>query len=305
METVFITGSNGLLGSKVVTSAAGKYHCVALDLQKTSHHKGRSIDYICGDVSDRNRLWQDVKDASPDFIIHAGSFTWVDACETEREKAWQVNVEGTKNVALICRELGIKMIYLSTDYVFDGRFGPYTEDDEPCPLSFYGKTKFEGEKIVAQLLNDFIIARTTVLYGWAPGVRRNFVTWLIDNLKKTKKVPVVTDQFGTPTLADDLAESLLFLYEKNGRGIYNTAGSELIDRFHFALKIAEVFDLDFCMIEKTTSDSFQQPAPRPLNAGLIVDKIYNETGYTFSSVVEGLNKMKRQMQKARVFPYNK
>ena len=135
-----------------------------------------------------------------------------------------------------------------------------------------------------------------VLYGYFPGVRMNFVTWLIDKLRSSEKVNIVTDQYGTPTLADDLARALIVLFEKNGRGLYNAAGSELINRYDFALRIAEIFDLDSSLIEKATSDHLKQPAPRPLQSGLLIDKICSETGVHFSSVREGLLIMKKQME---------
>jgi dTDP-4-dehydrorhamnose reductase len=134
-----------------------------------------------------------------------------------------------------------------------------------------------------------------VLYGYAPGVRLNFVTWLVDRLRQGVRVSIVDDQFGTPTLADDLARSLLILYQKDGRGLYHTAGSECLSRYAFALSVADAFGLDASLIGKTTTADLNQTARRPLRSGLKIDKVRREMGVDFSSASQGLHIMKKQM----------
>ena len=296
MKKICVTGGNGLLGTKLLATACKKYRIISIDLQESSLFQCNGLEYIQGDITNRDVIISQIVRARPDCVIHTAAFTNVDGCEKEKDKAWKVNVDGAENIALACRDLKIKMIHISTDYVFDGRNGPYTETDKTNPISFYGKTKLESEKRISDILEDFVITRTMVLYGYSPGVRMNFVTWLIDKLRNKEKVKIVTDQYGTPTLADDLARAVIVLFEKDGRGLYNTAGSELINRYDFALRIAEIFDLDSSLIEKTTSDYLKQPAPRPLRSGLRVDKIRIEMGVDFSPVREGLLKMKKQME---------
>jgi len=297
MRKICITGGNGLLGSKLLTATCNKYSLVSIDLQKSSLFQCDKLEYVRGDITDREAIINQIARVHPDCVIHTAALTNVDGCEKERDKAWEVNVVGAENVALACRNLKIKMIHISTDYVFDGKNGPYSETDKPHPIGFYGKTKLESEKRISEIVEDFVIARTMVLYGYFPGVRKNFVTWLIGKLRNGEKVNIVTDQYGTPTLADDLARVLIVLFEKDGRGLYNTAGSELISRYDFALRVAEIFDLDSSLIQKATSDHLKQPAPRPLQSGLRVDKIYREMGETFSSIREGLLIMKKQMER--------
>ena len=284
-----------MLGVKLLAEASGKYALISVDLQNDPLFDFEQMEYIQGDITQREAISDIIADVRPDCVIHTAAFTYVDRCESEKETARKVNVEGARNVALVCRSLNIKMIHISSDYVFDGENGPYDEEADPRPISFYGRTKWESEKEVSAILKNNVIARTTVLYGYFPGVRPNFVTWLIDQLSRGKSVSIVNDQFGTPTLADDLAVALLALFEKDKQGVFNTVGSEWIGRLEFAKKIAEVFGLDANLIRETTSDQLQQPAPRPLKGGLKIDKIYRETGFMFSSVSEGLQKLKRQM----------
>jgi dTDP-4-dehydrorhamnose reductase len=283
MKKICVTGGNGLLGVKLLAEASGKYALVSVDLQNDPLFEFEQMEYIQGDITQRETISDIIMDARPDCVINTAAFTYVDRCESEKETAWKVNVEGARNVALACRSLNIKMIHISSDYVFDGENGPYDEEAKPHP------------KEVSAIFKNNVIARTTVLYGYFPGIRPNFVTWLIDQLNNGKSVSIVNDQFGTPTLADDLAGALLILFEKDKRGVFNAVGSEWIGRLGFAKKIAEVFGLDANLIRETTSDQLQQPAPRPLKGGLKIDKIYRETGFMFSSASEGLQILKRQM----------
>ena len=298
MRTICVTGGNGLLGSKVLSAACGMYRLISIDLRKAPTVWYDNLEYIQGDVTDRKSIYDQIARSRSDCVIHTAAFTDVDGCEKEKEKAWRVNVCGTENVALACKALGAKMIHLSSDYVFDGKDGPYGEDDEPNPISFYGKMKLESERIIRNILENFVIARTMVLYGYSPGVRMNFVTWLIDKLSRGEKVQVVMDQYGTPTLADDLAKILVILFQKDGQGIYHTAGREWISRYNFAQRVAEIFNMDSSLIVKTMSDCLKQQAPRPLMSGLKIDKICQEMGATFQSVKESLFTMKHQMEEA-------
>lgn len=295
MNTICVTGGNGLLGSKVLQAAESKYRVVSIDLEPEPLAEYGHVVYIQGDVTHAQGIHERIVGVKPDCVIHTAAFTDVDGCERERTKARSVNVDGARNVALACKKLGIKMIHLSTDYVFDGQAGPYSEEDEPSPVGYYGETKLESEDVIRQILDDYVIARTMVLYGYAPGVRLNFVTWLVDRLGQGNRVSIVDDQFGTPTLADDLARSLLILYQKDGRGLYHTAGSECLSRYAFALSVADVFGLDASLISRITTADLNQTARRPLRSGLKIDKIRREMGVDFSSASQGLRIVKQQM----------
>jgi dTDP-4-dehydrorhamnose reductase len=214
-----------------------------------------------------------IKKIKPDYIVHTAAFTNVDACETHKEDAFKINVNGTKHVAEASEEINAKLVYVSTDYVFDGEKGMYKEEDPTNPVDYYGETKLEGEKVVKDLrLRDYIIVRPSVLYGWNP-VMLNFVTWVIDELRKGNEINIVKDQFNTPTLADNLAELILELLEGGESGSFHVCGSERINRYDFAVKIAAIFDLNTELINPITSDQLNWIAKRPMDSSLDTSKI--------------------------------
>jgi dTDP-4-dehydrorhamnose reductase len=305
MRAVCVTGGNGLLGLKLTELACRSYRVFSMDLQETPFRTFPNTEYVRCDVTDSDRVDAQLLAFKPDAVFHTAAFTDVDGCEIHPEAAWSVNVVGTRNAALACRRYGIRFIHLSTDYVFDGVAGPYSETDVPNPVSHYGRTKLESERIVQELLPDALIARTMVLFGYAPGVRSNFVTWLVQTLRRGTPVRIVTDQYGHPTLADDLARALLLMFEKHACGTVHAAGGEWLNRYDFAMKTAEVFGLDASLITPTTSDALKQAAPRPLRSGLKTDKIEHEFAFRFSTVVEGLRQVRDQMARGGSGQFNR
>jgi len=268
---LFITGYKGLLGSKII-----KYY------NFRTYPKER-IDIT------KKEIFTYIKKVNPDIVIHCAAFTNVDGCEIQKEKAWEVNVTGTGNVAQACHEIGAKMIYVSTDFVFDGKKGMYKETDKTNPMNYYGKTKLEGEKRVQEICKNYVIARTSVLYGQHE--RLNFVTWVIEQLKNKNKINIVTDQYASPTFADNLAEVLLEIAEKDTQGLYHVTGSERINRYDFALKIADRFDLDKNLITPIVSNELNQKAERPKDSSLCVEKIKNKVYTKLLNIDEGLERM--------------
>jgi dTDP-4-dehydrorhamnose reductase len=294
VKRLLVTGSNGLLGTKLVSAARRHWYVVGMDLQPDPAGDGPS-EYVRCDITDGESVHRWMAEARPNAVVHAAAFTDVDACEIHRDAAWSVNVRGTETVASTCLDLGIPMVHLSTDYVFDGTGGPYAEDAGPHALSSYGKMKLESERVVQRLVPRALIVRTMILYGHHPSGRRNFVTWLVDKLARGEEVHVVTDQFGNPTWADDLADALLVSIEKNLRGLYHMAGPEWLHRHAFAVRVAEAFGLDASLIHETTSDLFKQRAPRPLRSGLTTAKFTRDAGFRFRCIDESFLIMKKQM----------
>jgi dTDP-4-dehydrorhamnose reductase len=223
--------------------------------------------------------------------------TDVDGCEREPDQAWQVNVEGSRYVAAAAAEIGAHVVFVSTDYVYSGERGPYRETDAPDPRSVYGKTKLAAEQAILELCPTAAIARTSTLYGYATGVRANFVTWLVGQLEAGKEVTVVTDQISSPTLAENLAEMLLALAIKRASGIFHCVGADWMPRFDFACAVADVFDLDRYLIRPGRTVDLHQLAPRPAHSGLFVDKI-RELDVDPLPVREALRDLRRQMAKA-------
>jgi dTDP-4-dehydrorhamnose reductase len=294
VKSLLITGLNGLLGNRLLHAAGGRFRIAGLDLRPEPLDRSVLMEYAQADILDQERVLGLMRRISPDAVIHTAAFTEVDACESQFDQARAVNVLGAANVATACRETGAKLVHLSTDYVFDGGRGPYSEDDVPNPISAYGRMKLESEATVVSLLPDAVVARTMVLFGRAPLVRNNFVTWLVDALQNGKRVRIVKDQSGTPTFADDLALAILALIDGGQSGLYHAAGPDCLSRHAFALLIAEVFRLDRSLIDETTSESLNQPAPRPKRSGLTAGKLLRDTGFQFKPLREALEQLKRQ-----------
>lgn len=296
---ILVIGSNGLLGQKLceIIVRGSAYNLTISSIEEKPLRQVVGAQYMPCDITNKKEVKAVVAAARPDVIINAAAMTEVDACETEREKCWKVNVEGVENLIEAARRNDTKIIHVSTDYVFDGKSGPYVEDDRPNPLSYYGKSKLASENALRTSGLPFLIARTMVLYGFAPGVKPNFALWLIDNLERKKSVTIVDDQYGNPTLVDDLAYGLIQGFEMERTGMYHIAGRDIVNRHEFALKLARVFNFDAALITPIKTSSLKQPAPRPLKSGLVTLKAEVELGYKPSTVEQGLLILKTQLNR--------
>lgn len=206
----------------------------------------------------------------PDYVVLTAALTDVDQCESDRKAAWQVNALGPKAVASACHKASSKLIYISTDYVFDGKKGNYSESDALSPVNYYAESKLAGEHYIQEICPDCLILRPSVLYGWNP-TRLNFVTWIISELRQGRIINVVTDQYNSPTYSFDLAGIILNL--KDEAGLFHASGRERINRYSFALKIAETFELDSSLIRPATSDALSWKARRPQDSSLNVSEL--------------------------------
>jgi len=270
--TVLITGSNGLLGQKLACDFHSYCKVIACDLSPETYLSFPNLSYESLDITNRRQLEFQITFYHPQVIINAAAYTDVDGCEIHKDKAWATNVGGVKNLVNFCKKKKIKLIHLSTDYIFNGEKGPYAEDDPPDPVNFYGETKLESEKIIKDGGIDFLIIRTNVLYGLGDKVKPNFLLWLLDKLSQNEKIKIVTDQFNNPTLADNLSSCILEMTKKNVSGIYHIAGSEYLSRYDFASKVANKFNFDKNNILPTKTELLQQEAKRPYRGGLKIDK---------------------------------
>jgi len=301
---LLVIGGSGLLGYKVAKMAFNEHETFLTYNYRSIQVEGCTALKL--DKCDRKAVFELLEKIKPDVVIDTAALHNVDYCETHPEEAWKVNVEGTRNVAEACKKIDAKIIFISTDYVFDGTKGYYTEEDTPNPLSYYAKTKLEAEKIIQSLDVNYIIARPSVIYGWNPnevsglksssGKSVNFVVWALQKLEKGEEIKAVTDQYSSPTLADNLAEALLVMACSEKQGIYHTAGKDCVNRYEFTLKIAEVFGLDKSLIKPVTSEIFKQIAKRPKKCCLDVSKAEKDFGIRFLTVEEGLKLMKNQKE---------
>jgi dTDP-4-dehydrorhamnose reductase len=291
VQKLLITGTSGLLGNKIVDIAKHNYKVIPTYNTKPLHSNSLKLE-----IANLNEALSIFNKLEPNIVIHTASETNVDKCENEKEHAWKTNVQGTRNIAEACKNVGAKLIYISTDYVFDGKKGLYNEEDKPNPVNYYGLTKLEGERQVIEYSNNYAILRTSVLYGWHPW-KQNFATWVINQLKQDKETKVVDDHYNTPTLVDNLAEITIEVTEKDRRGLYHASGSERISRYEFAKQIARTLNLNAELVKPVKMSQLTAwIAKRPRDSSLNTSKIQKQLKTKPLDITEGLNKMKEEMK---------
>lgn len=290
-QKLLVTGASGLLGTWTTGLAERNYNVTPTDVIEPAHPNA-----VKADITDAECVHHLFQEAKPELVIHAASETNVDRCETERERAWKINVVGTRNIADGCLEIGAKLVCISTDYVFDGEKQFYSEDDAPNPIDFYGLTKLEGERQVMRRCRNWAVLRTSVLYGRHP-TKQDFATWIINKLRQNQEITVVDDHFNTPTLAENLALMALEVAARDLQGIFHTSGCERISRFEFARKIAEAFNLDSKLIKPIKMSELKAwIAKRPKDSSLNTAKIQKELRTKPLSINEGLSKLREELK---------
>lgn len=291
---LLVTGASGLLGSKLCESAVGRKHEVYAAYNQHKPLHGITIPL---NVSDWTSVENTFLETKPEAVVHAAALTDVDRCESERELAWKINVEGTENITKSCKKHRAFLVYVSTDYVFDGEKGMYKETDTPAPINYYGLTKLKGEESVKNYANPYCIARTSVIFGSIPATGKiNFALWLLDKLKKKEKVKIATDQWNSPTLNTNLANMVLEAAEQKITGVYHLAGATRINRYDFSNLIAKSFRLDINLIEPSSSKDFQWIARRPKDSSLNTEKAQRTLRNKPMGIEQALEKMKEEMQ---------
>jgi len=267
---LLITGASGLYGSKLAELAARRHHEV---YSAHCHHAAVFGAPVLLDIADKARVESVVNETAPDVVVHAASLTDVDKCELNRELAWKINVDAAINVAQVAKACGAFLLYISTDYIFDGEKGNYAETDLPSPLSFYGYTKLKAEENIKKILTQCCIARTSVIYGATPAAgKTNFALWLLNKLKNKEQVKVFTDQWNSPTLNTSLAEMTLEAAERKLTGTYHLSGATRISRYDFATLFAKTFNLDTSLLVPTLSKDLKLTAKRPKDSSLNTTK---------------------------------
>jgi dTDP-4-dehydrorhamnose reductase len=292
---ILITGANGLLGQHLVKKL---FDATLHEIIATSKSEPRFIlqdsrvHYHSLDITDGVAVNVLLEKLMPDTIIHCAALTQVDECELDPVKAWTVNVTATRFLVDAAKKINAFFIFISTDFVFDGIKGPYTEEDMVNPVSYYGSTKVAAEKAVAESGLQYAIVRTCLVYGnILTGNRSNIITWVKENLQEGKQIKVVNDQWRTPTYVEDLADGILLIEEKKATGMFNISGGDFLTPYDMAMATAAYRNLDTSLIEKTDASFFKQTAKRPAITGFVIDKAKRELGYKPLSFQEGLKKM--------------
>lgn len=290
---ILITGSNGLLGQTLQRELQQQHEIFGVDLTKISYFNTR-IKYLPLDITSRNETFSCFRQYNPQLVIHTAAMTAVDLCEIKKNQCWEVNVIGTENVVLAAERVGAKIVFISTDYIFDGKKGPYTEEDLPNPINYYGKSKLAAENIIRGSLISWVILRTIVLYGHGIKVNASFVSWLLNQLRNGNNVNIVNDQWGNTTLVDILAAAIISSIDHNAKGIYNIGGIDFMNRYEMALHVAEKFNLNPELISPIKTSELLQPASRPLKSGLFVEKAAKDLELEFPDIIQSLSIYKEQ-----------
>lgn len=308
MKKILITGSNGLLGQKLVLALL-KRKDVSLIATSTGFNRISVTEgyvYEPLDITKKEEVEKVLSKYKPHVVINTAAMTNVDVCETKREECWDVNVIAVQNLVDEIQSMPenerAHLIHLSTDFVFDGEKGSeYIETDLPHPLSYYALSKYESEKIV-QLSNlKWAIARTIIVYGIADNMSRsNLVLWAKDALTKGQKINVVEDQFRAPTFAEDLADGCIRIAYKAATGIYHLSGPETYSILELVYKIADFWKLDRSLIVPAKSGGLNQPAKRPPYTGFVIEKARKQLGYNPHSFEEGLKILDEQLKKRKM-----
>jgi dTDP-4-dehydrorhamnose reductase len=279
---VLITGSNGLLGQKLVDLCLSQgISFLAASSGVNRNSKCPQENYATLDITDEQNITEVLHAHKPTHLIHTAAMTNVDQCELHPEACDLVNRQSVQMLANYCQLHQIHFQLLSTDFVFDGLAGPYTEEDQPNPLSVYARSKVEAEKIV-QTTQDlhFSIVRTIIVYGEGEKLSRsNLILWAKNALQNSEPLQVVDDQFRAPTWADDLAWACLRICELNQTGIFHISGPETLSIYEIVLRLARFYNLSVEHISKVSSEQLQQPAKRPPRTGFKLDKARLILGY--------------------------
>lgn len=282
---VLIIGASGRVGKEIFNFLKNKSNYETFGTYYSS--KINDLSYL--DITDQTLTENFFKSIQPSIVIHTAGMIYPIQCEENQELAWNTNVTGTKNIVNLCKHYNSKLVFLSSDYVFDGLDNPYDELHETNPLNFYGKTKTESEKIISEL-NNFLIIRT----AWVNDLNKHsksFVMQVVNSLKNNKIFNAPSDQYGHPTLSINLAEIIVELIINNHNGIFNIAGLTYIDRFHFAKKIAKTFSLNENLIEEITTKELNQSINRPLCLNLNLKKIQSIASTKILTLDEQLHYM--------------
>jgi len=285
---ILIIGGSGMIGSKIVD------HFLKTNNEVEFTYLTHNVPFRKGyhlDITKKENTVKLITKINPDILIHSSALANVDLCETNNSLADSINVNGTANIIEGCKVVKGKMIYISTSFVFDGSKQQYVEDDIPLPSTYYGFTKYGGEELVRNSDLSYLILRTDQPYCWVEKWQRiNSVLRVLQTLRSGKVLKEITDWYNTPTYVPDFVHAIEKLFEDNAEGIFHLVGSEFINRYDWALKVANTFGLDKNLIEPITSDTLNLPAKR-VNVNLSNRKIFQKTGIRMKVIEEGLIKM--------------
>lgn len=287
MEKLLLTGANGFVGHYAAQALAAKGFDV-LATGRGDSRGGLPVRYRPLDFTDAAAVQRLFAEEGPGIIVHAGALSKPDECELNRDAAFTTNVTGTRLLLEAAGALGAYFVFLSTDFVFDGEKGMYTETDRRGPVNYYGHTKMEAEDAVMAYAHDRAIIRTVLVYGKPVASRSNLLTMVAEALRKQETLRIFNDQLRTPTFVEDLAEGIAAAVARRATGIYHLSGTDQLTPYQMALAVADRLQLPSQLIHAVTESTFSQPARRPLRTGFCIDKARKDLDFGPVPFREGL-----------------
>lgn len=302
MKTIIITGSNGLLGQKIIEKILkeGGVNLIATSRGANRYPIKEGYIYAEMDISMPEEVKTVIATYKPDAIIHTAAVTNVDIAEANKALAFQLNVQAVQTLIEVCEKNDVQLVHLSTDFIFDGEQGPYAEEDTANPLSYYGETKLLAEQAIKKSRCKWAILRTILVYGIVSDMSRsNIVLWAKGALEKGEPLNVVNDQWRMPTLAEDLADACLLAVVHGAQGVYHISGKNMMSISELVAKVADFWSLDKSLINEISGASLNQAAKRPAKTGFILDKSMTELNYHPHSFDEGLQILDTQLKERK------
>lgn len=293
-DKLLIIGGSGFVGSTLANYAINDYD-IFLTYNKNKPINSNFQSFQINLLDNRDKIIDLIHTLKPNFIVHTAAHSSVDLCETNHTLANELHIDVTKDIAIICNKINSKLIYLSTDAVFDGNsIKNYSEKDKPNPVNHYGFTKLNAEKIILNASKQNVILRTAVIYGWHKKSR--FSNWIIETLNDKKRVDPHIDQYNSPTLVDDLAKVILKIIKINISGLFHAAGKTCVNRYEFASLLADGFNLDKNLITPVTTLEKKQLAPRPKHTCLNSNYLEKSINFRFCDLFSGVQFIYKQSQ---------
>ena len=282
---VLILGGSGYLGSKLMEKWKNRHD--VLGTYFNNEHEG----LVELDIRDKDRLVRTTVGFKPDIIVNTSAFSSVDFCEDHPKKALDLNTKAVRTLSDLCEYDGIKLIHISSGSIFKGDVGNYSENDLPDPINTYGLTKGLADRHLIEKNDNYIIARVSLLYGHKDPEGKKFADWILNNLRNGTELDLAVDTFCSPGVTEDVASALETLIDKGRTGIYNIAGPEIISKYDFAIKIAQIYGLNEKLIKPIKQADLRGLAPRAADVSLNINKLTLE-GIKMRNIYEGINFMK-------------
>ena len=303
IKRIVITGANGLLGQKLVNlfNSSSQYEVIAIARGENRNNAQKGYRYLDVDLTNFNAVTRIINDIKPSIIINSAAMTNVDECEVKKEQCDLINVELVKHLVCLSEKHKSYLVHISTDFIFDGKNGPYKEDDLPNPLNYYGLSKLKSEQIIQESTLKYAILRTVLVYGIVDNMSRsNLILWLKESIENKKIVTIIDDQFRMPTFVDDLAQGCLSAVNKKAQGVFNISSCELMSIYDMAIEVAAIFNLDASYVKRISTSELNQKAVRPPVTGFDLTKSNKILELPLVSFTERLQVFKNQLEASSI-----